>query len=313
MGNPINPAYPVTEVESVETLMDIAATLEAEAARRFEQLAALMERQGNEQTATLFRELAKDEVKHGDEIAGWATREGRRRPAARAFGWRLPETFDLEEAGSGSIVSPYEALSVAVRNEERAFAFYSYLAAIAEREDIRDHAEGLARGELEHISRLRARRRKAYHAENRAAMRSPRVTSDAELCGVAQGLERASASLNTRLADALERGGHNHPAAILRQVAEEQRQEVGRLAALTTDRDQPGSPTTARASATDVGMLAPDDALKLALRNAEEVLQIYLTIAERAREDALLSAAQALAQRATAQLALISAQVQAQP
>jgi len=123
MGNPINPSYPVTEVESVEDLMDIAATMEAEAARRFEELAAQMDRQDNTETAALFRELAEDEWKHGEELAGWAAREGRRPPGTLTFSWRLPETFQLDEAGSGYTLSPYEALSVAVRNEERAFAF----------------------------------------------------------------------------------------------------------------------------------------------------------------------------------------------
>lgn len=310
MSNPINPAYPVTEVESVEVLMDIAVTLEAEAGRRFEQLADLMDQQGNEQTADLFRELAVDELKHGNEIAAWAMREGRARPTARAFAWRLPETFDVDEAGASVSISPYEALSVAVRNEERAFAFYSYLAAIAEREDVREHAEGLARGELEHISRLRARRRKAYHAENRAASRTPRVNTEAELCGVALGLERASASLNTELAAVLERGGQAESAGLLRRLAEEQRAEVDRLGTRTTDHGRPGSPTAVRTAA-EPDRVSSEGALKLALRNAEEVLQIYLTIAEKAREEDVLRLAQALAERATAQLALVSARLQA--
>jgi rubrerythrin len=311
MSNPINSDYPVTDVESVETLMDIAATVEAEAARRFEDLAQQMDRHGNADMAALFRDLAEDEINHGEQIADWASRENRRRPRSTTFSWRMPEAFDLAEAGSGRVITPYEALSVAVRNEERAFAFYSYLAAIAEQATVREHAEGLAKGELEHISRLRSRRRAAYHAENRAATRLPKVDSLEELYPIALGLERASEKLNAELAEALERGGDIASATLLRRVVSEQSAHADSLPSRIEDTAHPGSPTTVSATRGDPKLLDLDAALSLALRNAEDVLQVYFNIAERARDESVLLAAQELAQRATAELALISAQAQA--
>ena len=57
---------------------------------------------------------------------------------------------------------------MAVRNEERAFAFWSYVAAHAEVAEVRQAAETMAHEELGHVSILRRERRNAFHAERRS-------------------------------------------------------------------------------------------------------------------------------------------------
>jgi rubrerythrin len=54
---------------------------------------------------------------------------------------------------------------MAVRNEERAFSFWSYVVAHAQNSDVRRAAEAMASEELEHVAKLRRERRRAYHAE----------------------------------------------------------------------------------------------------------------------------------------------------
>jgi len=62
-------------------------------------------------------------------------------------------------------MTPYRALSMAVRNEERAFAFWSYVAGFAQDLEIKKAAEAMAREELGHVAILRKERRRAYHSE----------------------------------------------------------------------------------------------------------------------------------------------------
>ena len=86
------------------------------------------------------------------------------------------------------------------------------------------------------------------------------------------------------------------------------------LASRIDGRGSQGSPAAVAASASEVlvqGNLTVLGALRLSLRNAEDVLQTYLTIAERARDEAVLREAQRLSDLATARLALISARLQA--
>ena len=61
------------------------------------------------------------------------------------------------------LVTPYQTLSIAVRNEERAFAFWSYVSADAADPAIRREAERMAGEELQHVARLRGERRRAFH------------------------------------------------------------------------------------------------------------------------------------------------------
>jgi rubrerythrin len=81
--------------------------------------------------------------------------------------WELPQTFDDEGTGTASpgLVTPYRALSMAVRNEERAFTFWGYIAAHAESHEIGQAAESMAREELGHVALLRRERRRAYHQQ----------------------------------------------------------------------------------------------------------------------------------------------------
>lgn len=172
MRNPINPDYPVTSVASIEELMGIAVAMEAEAARRYEQLARRTEGLDQPELVALFRELARLERDHERGLAAWAGREGRAAPVPAQFSWRLPETFG-DEADERPL-DPYQALAIAVRNEERAFAFYAYLSAMcADQGELRTRADALAREELQHVALLRGLRRRAFHSRPSPRPRLP--------------------------------------------------------------------------------------------------------------------------------------------
>ena len=211
-------------------------------------------------------------------------------------------------------LSPYQALAVAVRNEERAFSFYTYLAALADGDvQVRRRAESLAREELKHVAQLRRFRRRAYHQQ--ASGRSPTVPAVvvlADLHGLAWGLESGSAAVIEAAAQSLDAGGERAAGALLRHAGSEsvrRAAELGRLAG--GPRAPPGSHACEEARARGLlkpGGLAAARGLELCERDAREVLDTYLIIAERAGDEALRAAAQELAEAAMGRLALIRSQ-----
>jgi len=117
-------------VTSAEELLAIAHVLEKEAAARYRELAERMRLRGEERLAGLFAFLGRIEEKHADQVDRRSEAILGKVPDPAIVRWELPENFDEEEARS-AMLTPYRALAIAVRNEERAFAFYSYVAASA--------------------------------------------------------------------------------------------------------------------------------------------------------------------------------------
>lgn len=303
----INPDFPVAGIASVDELMGIAFAMEREAAMRFGELAAAMDRSNVPELAALFRRLEALEREHEAGLGRWAEREGQERPSPAQFQWRLPETFTDAADGAGAhTLTPYGALAIAVSNEERAFSFYTYLAAIAAADDIRRRAEALAREELGHVRQLRAMRRRAFHAD-RPSSRSPRPPTDSrQLAQAAYSLETASAALDDAAARCLAAAGWGEGAAELSHQAELARARAERLGEAG-----PGGAAAADlarcASPLEAGRLGPVDALRLSLRNAEQVAEIYLATAGEATDENLLGAAQNLAAEAVERLAAVCA------
>lgn len=309
MSQPINPVFPVAAIADARQLMDIAVGMEHEAARRYGQLARSMEMAGEADLADLFARLAELERSHEEGLGRWAEREGIVGVVAVDFGWRMPETFDVD-GDEVLVLTPYKALAVAVRNEERAFAFFTYLSAMAPDDRVRSLAESLAREELAHVAQLRAMRRKAFHSSPRddsAERVEAAAGSLAALETATGGLERGCDELYDLAARELLQAGDEAGAAILHEAAKRSR--------LLSSGGRPGGPesgTLAAARAAGLlgrGSLTRDGALKLCLRNAEEVLEFYMGVAERTADAAVLSHAQELAESAVARLAMVRAQL----
>lgn len=157
---------PAGSVKSLEELFAIAAAMEEEAAARYAEMAARL-RQEDPALSEVFERLSADEQGHLDRVVHWSERTKGQAPNPAHIRWVAPETFDDEGAAVAhpKLLSAYRALSMAVRNEERAFAFWSYIAAHAETVEVRQAAEAMAHEELGHVATLRRERRKAFHAE----------------------------------------------------------------------------------------------------------------------------------------------------
>lgn len=267
-------------MDSADDLLAVAEALEQEAAARYRSLAERMARQGDAGMAAQFDALAKMEDRHAEQIGERGLTLFGRKPDTARVKWETPPAFDEDEV-RGAELGVYQALAFAVRNEERAFAFYSYVAAEAESAEIRALAEEMASDELRHAALLRQYRRKAFHEHRPAKIETPQNIDD--LRALAWRWDAEMAAAHAALADALCEIGELSDAKIFRRLAEEELQSAEGAAAITV--------------------------LKLrgavdGLRALEECFDRYASIAEHASDEAVVAEAQKLAGQIVARLAL---------
>lgn len=279
---------PPDKVSSLDELFAIAYAMEHEAAARYAELAEHVRAEGHPQLAQLFEQLAAEERSHEGSVVQWSQRHRGRTPDPAAIRWEIPETFDEEAAGelaASHLATAYRVLSMAVRNEERAFAFWTYIAAEAATPEVREAAEQMAREELRHVALVRRARREAYHAERRAHPGIRKRTP-------AESLAEA-AVLEARLAGRIEE--------LAAQLADDTGVRAHDLAAQT------------RAMSAEAARLAPGDAGAVEdldmLATAERLVEDYLDVGDLARDEKVVSEAQSLAKRAITRLAWLRALV----
>lgn len=290
-------AEPAEVVRTVPELLGVARRLAADAVDLYAGLAARMDDLGNERGRAAFAALEAGQRRHAETLDRRIPPEMRRatEPTKRSADLAVYEDEDL---GRSRLVTPYLALAVAVRNEERAFAFWSYISAHAEDPEVGAGAERLAREELNRIQALRAARRRAYHAGEHRDREPPehlRTASLEEFLHAAARRDSALAELHGRIAHELEGAGHK-VAPLLARIA---REEAASARSLAGD----GEAAAGRAPEplpTDPGLL-----LDLAQEQLEAAVEFFLTFAERSQNEDVVAAAQRLSHAAIGRLALL--------
>jgi rubrerythrin len=268
------------KIGSADELLAVAAALEREAAARYRGLSARMARQGDASMAAQFNLLADIEDRHASHVAERGQALLGHTPGPRNAGWDLPSNYDAEEA-RGATLGAYQALAFAVRNEERAFAFYTYVAAEAKDPGVRALAEDLARDELEHAALLRHHRRRAFHTERPRPVEVPQSVD--VLRASARRWDGQAAAAHTALAKALDESGDTEDALIFRRLAaQEQKAADGAV----------GAAIPKLRSAAD------------GLRLLEEGFDRFALIAERSDDERVVAEAQRLAGEMVSRLAL---------
>jgi len=213
--------------------MGLALAMEEEAVTRYTRLAADMEKLGEPALAATFLALIEEERDHVSEITRWSSDLTGALPRAASRPWELPPEIarSWNEASASARLTPYRALSIAVHNEERGFAFYAYIAAHSDDEAVRSTAERLAAEELEHASVLRRERRRAYRRERRTPLLDlASVIAAASLEDFhrqSRRLEAAAAARHRWIAGRLEALAQREAAEVVARVA----QSEGRQAA----------------------------------------------------------------------------------
>ena len=265
---------PIGTVESMAQLFAIAAAMEQAAIDGYTKLANHMREENRLDLAEVFDRLIAEERDHLANVTRWSNAVTGAPPDRSLAGWDPQASFDDEDADiiAPELLSAYRAFSIAVRNEERAFSFWSYLAAQTSAGELRAAAEQMAREELEHVATLRRERRRAFHAQRESsAATTQRWTLEAlerRLAELVDAIAR-TASLDELTACAV---------------------EAGARADALADAPLDDSPMLRR---------IPEAATERALPCAELVLECYLDLSERLdsqddRDRAQTSAAQLL-------------------
>lgn len=180
-------------VHSLGELVAAAVKMEKESLSRYADLAAKMRVVGRQDVADVFEGLAHEESSHAEKVLEWFQQTAllsQIPPATEATG-SADEVDGAEAPGlSAELLDAYRSLSIAVRNVERAFAFWSDVAANTRLPLVRAIAQQMAQDELEHAKTLRRERTRvsSQHWRLRGAVQELHDLSALEL-EVCKGLE----------------------------------------------------------------------------------------------------------------------------
>ncbi len=281
-------------VTSLEQLAGIAVALEGDLAERYAALAVSQRDRGEGEAADLFDRLASRARERRGVIEAKMQERGLQVRPSDLKGLVLPGDNEAEAGVDETLsrLTAYRALALAVRYQERAFRFHSYVAAHASDAKVQKAAEVLAREALGLAAGLRVERRQAFHAERRAGIGPPApdarlVTSLADLLTAAGALERA---LSDRLA------GQPDPGRLSEQT-DEVKAELSSMA------EQTGSPSRELVAAVEAWSRAQGrrnirgSSYEEAREMLDQAFAFYTAVVERAASEEVLAAAQTLSQR----------------
>lgn len=142
-------------MNNVELFLAHAITLEREAARRYEELAAAMQTEGNAELKAFFARMAHFSRKHLAEAQARGGFHELPRMRPEEFDWpegTAPET--AEWAGVDAMMGAAEALQLALASERRGHAYYATIAATTQDIEVRRLAGEFAAEEAQHVLEL---------------------------------------------------------------------------------------------------------------------------------------------------------------
>ncbi|GAB4171899.1 MAG: hypothetical protein OHK0026_07940 [Rhodocyclaceae bacterium] len=132
-----------------------ALAIKREAARRYLEFAELVDEHGDWETAALFREMARFEEERAAALAAHAARLAI--PEAEAWRYSWIDDAPSEKVSRELVyhlMTPHDALAIALGAEKRALAFFEALRAKAQDAGLRRLAGDIAEEEGRRIARL---------------------------------------------------------------------------------------------------------------------------------------------------------------
>jgi rubrerythrin len=141
------------KVTSLADLVAAAYQIEADAVERYGVLAAQMETHNNPELVAVFRDLARAEAIHRDEIrrlAGDIDVVSHARQIAQWTRGDSPEEADLGTAHY--LMTPWHALDLALAAEKRALAFFTSIVETTIDPGVKKMAHDFAEEENEHVN-----------------------------------------------------------------------------------------------------------------------------------------------------------------
>jgi rubrerythrin len=140
------------KISSLNDLLAVAYQIEIDAVERYNVLADQMEAHNNPELVKIFRDLARAEGLHGEEIrrlAGDFDVVNHARRIAE-FGGESPEEAALDSAHY--LMTPWHALQLCLAGEKRALAYFSYIVETATDPKVKAMAAELVEEEAEHVN-----------------------------------------------------------------------------------------------------------------------------------------------------------------
>lgn len=140
-------------ISSLADLLAIAYRIEADAVQRYTLLADQMETHNNRELMLVFRDLARAEGLHAEEIRKLSSDPNLAERAERIPGWTRgdsPEEVDLGAAHY--LMTPWHALQLSLAGEQRALDFFTSIADTATDAKVKEMAEEFVEEETEHVN-----------------------------------------------------------------------------------------------------------------------------------------------------------------
>jgi len=141
------------KVGNLNDLLAVAYQIEIDAVERYRLLADQMEIHNNPELVKIFRDLARAEGIHGEEIrrlAGDFDVVAHAREMAKFAKGESPEEADLSTAHY--LMTPWHALQLSLAGEERALAYFTSIVETAKDAKVKELAGELMEEEAEHVN-----------------------------------------------------------------------------------------------------------------------------------------------------------------
>ena len=138
---------------TLEQLLTYALDIEFEAAQSYKELGDLMEQTGNTEVAKIFSKMSDIEAKHATTLQEQTS--DFRLPELADWQFHWPELEAPENIHRGHLhrlMTPYQALSLALDNEKRAYEFYAGVVDESSDEQVREFAAEFAVEEEQHVA-----------------------------------------------------------------------------------------------------------------------------------------------------------------
>ncbi len=142
----------IAPISSAGELLAHAYQMELDAQERYDFLADQMETHNNTGLARLFRELSRIEGLHANDIA--EQMKGMDIPEIRPVDFKFPGEESPEALDMGDmhyLMTPRQALQLALRAEQNAFAFFNHILKVTTDEEVKGFAAEFAEEEEEHV------------------------------------------------------------------------------------------------------------------------------------------------------------------
>ena len=141
------------KISNLNDLLAVAYQIEIDAVERYNVLADQMETHNNPELVKVFRDLARAEGIHGEEIrrlAGDFDVVNHARQIARFRRAESPEEAALDSAHY--LMTPWHALQLSLAGEKRALAYFGRVVEAATDPKVKAMAEELMEEETEHVN-----------------------------------------------------------------------------------------------------------------------------------------------------------------